>query len=792
MLLRNSVLTAMLLPCWLSGALAAPMPAPNLPPNAASGRYQLSIQSLHAGTEEYTTNDHRTYNIEVKLTLPSLKLHEVAKAVYSNGHVVSAQVTATPGGSATLSVKGKSAAVILHGAVSKTETIPWSTNTNLFGNFMPSLATPLLQNVHLKVNDHTLVKLLILDSVTPLTATLARKPDLMPAVIQPPTKVLHYVLTIAGAIGNVDIDLYSNADNELLLWYVPSQQYLAVRTGSEALAAAILHKKVSLATTPKVRVLDNVQIPMRDGITLAATVTMPAAPGRFPVILERTPYGRANTLDGPQFAADGYAVVVEDVRGRYQSQGTWLPFMNEANDGEDTVKWCAAQPWSNGKVGMFGASYGAYVQWAAAQNHVGALKCILPIVSPPSPLMNIPYEGGELALENDVWWAAIADGRTNGAIKSFSTIRPFYVLPLTSLAKAVLGRSSPIMQWWLAHPPSSSVWNDVDFNRAMKHMAPLPALMVSGWFDGDGIGTDLNFHDMVASGHKNQHVIFGPWTHAVASSTHFQGRNFGQASILPLHKIYLECVNYWLKGDQNAIQKMPTVQAFIMGLNQWRSFSAWPPRRAELQKWYFHTGVKSSLPANNLSTLQPHHTLQRAQFTYNPARPVTQEFLALPVNRSSGRSEPPGFLRFISAPLTKPLIVAGPLTVKLWASSSARDTDWIAVLEDLPPTGAPFFLARGIVRAKYRNGFAKPTAIAPGKPVEYNLNLWATGNAFMPGHRIEVIVTSSLFPDFARNMNTTYNAATAVKMVTARQKVYCSRGHHSYIVLPVVPAEPRS
>ncbi len=790
---RITLFTACMLAMALGSSIAAPPSQSAVPPKLESGSFHLSIQSVPAGTERFTLSGHDQYDIDVQVSLPSLKLHEVAKLAFKKDTVVSASLTAAPGGSADLHVNGHKAVLQLRGATTIRKVIPWAKSTALFGNFMPSLATKLLENAHLKVNDEKPVNLLILDSVTPITGKLARKADMTVPVNQHGFTVRHYVLTLAGALGNIDINLYSDTIDQLQMWYVPSQQYLAVLTGSESLASSILHQKISsTAAPPKVRVTDNVQIPMRDGLKLTATVTLPEAPGRYPVILERTPYGRTNTLDGAQFAAHGYAVVVEDVRGRYQSPGKWLPFMNEANDGQDTVKWCAQQPWSNGKVGMFGASYGAYVQWAAAQNGVGALRCILPLVSPPNPLMNVPYEQGELALENDVWWCAIADGKTNGSIKTFSNIKPFYTLPITAVPKAVLGRDSPIMQWWFAHPPSSNVWKSADFNRAMAKMGPLPALMVSGWFDGDGIGTDINFHDMVASGHANQHVIFGPWTHALGSSTHFQGRNFGTGSQLPLNKIYLEWLNYWLKGEQNGIEDMPAVQAFIMGINRWRSFSAWPPKHAELQRWYFHASAKSAVAMPVLNTSIPRRVLQWVRYDYNPAQPVTQQQLYTSAKARSRVTRQRAILRFVSRPLVKPLVVAGPLTLHLWAASSARDTDWIAVLEDVPPKGPPFFLARGIVRAIYRHGFSAPTLLTPNKPVLYRLNMWATGNAFMPGHRIEVVVTSSLFPDFARNLNTGNVAADATKMVTAHQRIYCSKNHRSYIILPVIPAEEKS
>ncbi len=790
---QSSLAAAVVLLAAVSRGVAATPPPHAAQHNENNGTFELSIQLIHAGTQTFSSPDGNSYTLNANVSIGNLKLSELVKAVIVNGKVTSVSVTATPGGSALLVVNGKTAKVVMHGAVNTAKVIPWSANTSLFGNFMPSLATQLVQQANLKVNGTVPVNALILDSITPVKGTLKRSADMVFRVNQQEIKLHHFVLTMAGALGNVDLDLYCNSANKVLIWNVPSQQYVAVLKGEEALAAAVLKVNVhALASPTSLRVLSHVQIPMRDGVKLAATVTLPQAPGRYPVILERTPYGRTMSLDGGQFAAHGYAVVIQDVRGRYGSRGKWLPFMNEANDGEDTVKWCADQPWSNGKVGMFGASYGGYVQWSAAQHHVGALKCIIPVVSPPNPLMNIPYEQGELALENDVWWSAIADGRTNGSIKTFTTIKPFYVLPLNSVPKAVLGRTSPIIQWWLTHPPSSPVWQAADFNAAMPQMGSLPALMVSGWFDGDGIGTDINFHDMVAAGHLNQHVIFGPWTHAVGSSTKFQGRDFGQASVLPLQQIYLNWLDHWLKGDNNGAQNMPKVQAFIMGINKWMDFSSWPPHRAQLQHWNFHTAFKNGIATTRISTLQPSNSARTARYTYDPAHPVTDEGI---LSRGSNPVKIAGnddLLRFESKPLARKLVVAGPLTLRLWASSSARDTDWIAVLEDLPPKGPPFYLARGIVRARYRNGFTNPSALTPGKPVKYFINLWATGNAFLPGHRIVVIVTSSLFPDFARNMNTMANPATTRRMAIAHQQIYCDAGHCSSIVLPVIPAGPNN
>lgn len=761
-----------------------------------TGVYDLSIAGSRIGTDTFSQLPLGGSSATVKIKIAQTSITENIQVKQLQGKVTSIENVATPGGQIQIIFSKGLATFKLNGKTIKS--FPVTTKVSLWGNYAPNLLETVIGEYDRKKGGSQKIPGISVESPVVLNLILKEEKSTSVKWNNHNFRIRHYSVSIPGPLGNIDITVDTSDSNEVLRWNVPSQQYVAVLRGYEALFNSEMSKIPGLSEPVySVHTLPKILILMRDGVKLAATVYLPNSPGKFPVILERTPYGRKNILDGMFYAKRGYAVVLQDVRGRYGSGGKWEPFLNEANDGHDTVSWCASQPWSNGKVGMIGGSYLGYTQWAAAQEGVGALKCIVPIVSPPNPLDNVPYDHGDLLLLGDIWWAEIANGRTNGAIGNPNNInlRALFTLPLSKVDSKVEGHSIPAFQFWLNHPPDSKVWESADFNKAIPTLGHLPVLMVSGWFDGDGIGTKLNYAGMVNSGHTDQYLIYGPWTHDVDSTSRIGSHNFGSKSLIDLNTLYLEWFDHWLKGKQNPITTLKPVRVFLMGTNEWKEYSSWPPKRATMEKWYLNSGghANANRSDGTLSTEMPLSTSPSDHYNYNPAHPFMMPSMADAMEHKGNiqsfetvETKDPQALLYTSPKLTQAIIVAGPVSLHLWATSSALNTDWMAWLEDIGPDGKPFLLCAGTINALYRHGFIHPEALTPGKPVEYTLDLWATGNVFLPGHRIRIVVTSSDFPGYARNLNTLEPIANSTAMVTAHQTVMHDLNHSSYVLLPVV------
>ena len=317
----------------------------------------------------------------------------------------------------------------------------------------------------------------------------------------------------------MEITVYAGADDgKVYLADVPSQQAAYVRAGFEALRRTEEKDPLISKPTHKVTVDRGVGVPMRDGVKLATDVYRPEGDGKYPVILIRTPYKKeVQELEGMYYARRGYAVAVQDVRGRFASPGQWEPFVHEPDDGYDAVEWLAARPWSTGKVGMVGGSYVGWVQWMAASRNPPHLATIIPNVSPPDPFYNFPYDHGVFFQWAAIWWADVlateATADLSGAAmeKTFERkygqlLRP---LPVIDLDKKVLGKENPFWRTWIDHPTDDDYWAKIRFHDKLADVK-IPVFHQSGWFDGDGIGSKLNYLAMARHGHPHQKLVLGP------------------------------------------------------------------------------------------------------------------------------------------------------------------------------------------------------------------------------------------------------------------------------------------
>jgi putative CocE/NonD family hydrolase len=555
----------------------------------------------------------------------------------------------------------------------------------------------------------------------------------------------------------------------------------------------------------------NVEARMRDGVVLRADVYRPEGSGRYPALLKRTPYSKAAAGEIPFFqrlAGEGFVVVVQDTRGRYTSDGVSRPH-DEAEDGHDTVEWVAALPNVDGKVGMFGGSYAATTQLTAASLRPKGLVALFPSASYASRY-DMVFQGGAFYLLDGLRWnlGQAVDVRRRLAHPELSRDSPIWLtdeeealvterwvwhLPLSTMNAQSLREYMPGYFEMLAHPSYDSYWEKFDISRRHRNFVT-PALHLTGWYDSLLVGTLRNFQGLranaaTAEARAGQRLVVGPWTHArpSLSSTSIGGVDFGPEAGLDSTALMERWFRQQLKGEDTGILREAPVKLFIMGDNRWRDEQEWPLSRAVATPFYLRAD-------GTLSREAPASDEKPDTFLYDPWNPVptpTREGYSRSPADTTTLDEREDVLVYASAPLDEPLEATGYIQLVLHASSSASDTDFTGKLLDVSPDGSMRMLTEGILRARYRNGFEREELLTPGQPVELTLDLGATGNVFLPGHRIRLEISSSNFPRFDRNPNTGAPFGREAQPVTATQTLYHDPSRPSRLVLPVVPREAR-
>ena len=604
-------------------------------------------------------------------------------------------------------------------------------------------------------------------------------------------KLIHWVYERPGC----ELHVLAGEDNRVYLvtslpWFISGgiseQHALYVREGYETLRAI---GSDPLVSQPNYGVrVEAVKIPMRDGVKLAADIYFPVGVSKAPVILTRTPYGKQDSEIRARFwARRGYVRVIQDVRGRFASEGQWEALIHEPNDGYDTIEWLGGQPWCTGKVGMIGGSYLGWVQWLAAGEHPPHLITIIPNVSPPDPFHNLPYDHGAVDLLGAMSWfnlveMSAVDPEEAGAGKNWDEL--LKVLPVIDLDRAVLGRESVTWRHWMAHPTADAYWRAVMFPGRLKDVR-IPVFHQSGWFDGDGIGTKLNYLTLASYDHALQKLTIGPWPHTDTAARCLGDRDFGAAAAVDLQRDYLRWFDHWLKGMDNGIVKEPLVSMFVMGSNRWLYGPKYPLPETRFEKLYLTSG-------GTLTFTRPTGAQAADRYVYDPDDPTPDPGYGDSAKRQQMTALRKDVLVYTTLPFEKPYTIAGPLSAVLYASSSARDTDWFVHLLDVDPEDKCLPLwgnnSVGVLRARYRNSMVTPELIEPGKIYKYTIDLWHTGVTIAPGHRLRVEISSGDFPTFSRNLNTGGNNETESRFISATQTLYHDFRHPSHIIIPFIPA----
>jgi len=587
------------------------------------------------------------------------------------------------------------------------------------------------------------------------------------------------------------------------------------RLASQAILAAFFFTvaasqfaPVNRADTGKyeVTVQRNVAAKMRDGATLRADIYRPKAEGKFPVLLVRTPYDKTGTINfGLRAAARGYVVIAQDVRGRFTSEGEWYPFKNESLDGYDTVEWAAALPYSNGKVGMFGGSYVGATQYLAAIAKPPHLAGICPTVTASNYHDGWTYQGG--AFEqwfNESWSTGLAMDtmrrrvETNNSALAWTKILPLRGYPV--LEGPETEGVAPYFTDWLAHPNFDDYWKRWSIEDHYTDIQ-VPVFGVGAWYDIFLGGTLRNYVRLkkeagTEAARNGQRLAVTVGGHA-GGGRKIGAVDFGEKLPADDEDVMLRWYDWLLKGEANGVEKEKPVRIFVMGKNEWRDEDDWPLARAKSTRYYLHSGGSANSLSGN-GALNPTAPAEEKadQYVYDPSDAVPTiggPLCCGPLPTGIGpEDQRPAEARndvlvYTTAAFSKDTEVTGPVSLDLYVSSSAVDTDFTGKLVDVWPNGFAQNLTEGILRLRYRNSQEKPELANPGETYHITVDLWATSNVFLAGHKLRLEVSSSNFPRFDRNLNTGEEQARATRMVKATNVIYHDRAHPSAMVLPVVP-----
>ena len=566
----------------------------------------------------------------------------------------------------------------------------------------------------------------------------------------------------------------------------------------------------------RIKEVHDLKCPMRDGVNLATDVFMPTEGGPFPTVLIRSPYDRGaeGTYTVPtavSLAQRGYAVVAQDVRGRYDSDGDWYPFVNEANDGQDALDWVARQPWCSGVIGMSGGSYHGLAQWQAAQGGSPHLVALVPRVAYSNAYHNWVYTGGAFQLAFNLSWSISNSTRTGRRQymwlpdeMNLSTL--MWHLPLKTSDEAA-GRDIRHWKDWVSHPSYDDYWRSMRPVDEHYQEMQVPSYGMTGWYDVFLQGTLNNFMGMTGSAktpeaRRGQRIIVGPWIHPMAglgTESTTGDIDFGPNALIDLLDEQTRWFDYWLRDIDDGIATEPRVKIFVMGANRWRESDDWPIPGTRYTPYYFHSGGEAnSLQGDGYLDTTPPEEEKPDEYVYDPADPVITaggstccSEADVPVSMGPRDQQPNesrhDVLVYTTPPLERDVEVTGPVKVVLYASSSARDTDFCSKLVDVFPNGYAMNAAQGIIRARSRDSWERQTPIEPGTTYKFEIDLWSTSNCFLKGQSIRVEITSSNFPQFDRNPNTGHAFGQDAEMVKADQTVFHDAERPSHVLLPVIP-----
>lgn len=575
--------------------------------------------------------------------------------------------------------------------------------------------------------------------------------------------------------------------NKLAAFLCPSREacVILLRDGCEqdVIVLAEWRDYTGTASLYPVRFDKTVDVRMRDGIFLATDVYLPGgADKKLSTILIRTCYGKSlNKHLYYRYVQRGYAVVIQDVRGREDSEGEFIPMYNEIDDGDDTLNWIAGQKWSDGRIGTIGASYLGYVQWAMAASGNPHLAAMISIVTAGSAFTDIPRRGGLFTSGTLAWAFMMSEQRANPALMKrddwdeLMNLRPLQDIPVKALGKRI-----PFLDEWLRHNHNDAFWQKGDCFRNFGRRQ-IPALIMSGWFDDNSMGTTeaLELTKDYPPGQRK--VILGAWNHGANTRYDIHGVPMGEQALrYDLDLIFLKWFDCHLRGIANGIEKTPAVEYFTLTQNRWKFCDSWPP--AACKPFLLYLGADGTL-------LEEPAKEGADSYLYDPQNPAPHV-----VDMSENELEVPeeytevdqraDVLCYTTGVLTKNVIVTGEMTVELFISSDAADTDFIVRIEEADEAGRTIKYADAMLGAKYRNGFDHPDLMEAGKIYQLRMKTTKLSKLFAAGNRIRLTVTSSA-QNFAFPNSNTADGYNSQRTVVAKNTVYYGRKLPSQLILPI-------
>lgn len=530
---------------------------------------------------------------------------------------------------------------------------------------------------------------------------------------------------------------------------------------------------------------------LTDGTRLASDVYIPIEGQTHPTILIRTPYGKhQHEYEGNYWSSNGYVVVIQDARGKWDSNGEYIPFLNEKSDGLQTIDWIVKQEWSNGEVALWGSSYLSYCAIAAATANHEAVKTMF-IISGWLQGDKIINPGGTTHLQLNLAWLLHEETQRVRSLQKYDLEELFEYLPIIDVFNSI--------------GIESKIWKkDINIRQLNEGLSAtqidIPVFHMSGWNDFV-CNAALRIYDETSKNGSNENrLLIGPWFHDQFQTeyTEVGDDDFGPESIMGRNKmcyLALQWFDYILKNKADDFSNEPDVSVFMMGENKWRDFESWPPENVDYQKWYF----SSEEGANTLhgdGTLTDGKAGKKGidSFVFDPMDPVPTYgganfhfFLhTIGIKDQSEIEEREDVLVYTSDILSEDLEIAGPLKVVLNASTKGKDTDFTAKLVEVRKDGYARIIQEGIIRASYRNSQTERQLLKPGSIYELEIDMGATAIRVPAGSRLRVEISSSNFPKYDRNPNTGEDAFRAEKLVAVKQNIYHGKKHPSYLLLPVL------
>jgi putative CocE/NonD family hydrolase len=533
----------------------------------------------------------------------------------------------------------------------------------------------------------------------------------------------------------------------------------------------------------EIRIIRGVEISLRDKVRLVGDVHLPRSAGPFPSIVFRTPYGRDDEnyrRYARFFSSNGFAFLNSDVRGRGDSEGTFVPYFNEGKDGKDVIDWVANQSWSNGKIGTFGASYSARIQWLTALEGPRNLLAMISKVSPSDPFVESPTGVND---PMHISWRYLVSGRTLKNTEDIDWDSVYRTLPLKYMPRE-LGLDLPDWEEDLSHQTFDKYWDAIGYQKRFEKI-DVPTMHISGWYDDEQIGTFINYVGMRKKSasprsRDNQSIVIGPWGHNVNSTPKLGDVDFGPGAIIDLDSLQLNWFRRWLVDENVSVGKRAKI--FIMGENRWVDFEDWPPVNVSPSKLYLTSNGRANSRFGDGSLVWNADEIVdgKDEYKYDPSDPtpfvteITSSQIGGPDNYSSVERRD-DILVYTSPRLERDITFLGAVNADIFMETDVPDTDIMAMLLDVWPNGYAQRMCDGMTRGRYRRGMDSTELLESDKVHEFEVDLWNTGHTFAKGHSIRVSIASAAFPKYSRNLNTGLDLASDATMRVANTRIIHSK-----------------